>query len=149
MDEIEGVIYLSPEADLTEDEETACTALLQERASIAWNDSIEVPKTHVFPHLEIADILGSFSLTHERVSAIRNILSEVIDKNDKAVDMLCYTVELAKAMESIGRQLNSVYYSCCQLALDINEDAKLTEVMTEAALDMAARVEKDTAATEN
>ena len=132
----EGMIYLSPEIEMDEDTESACTALLQQLSTETFAQAVQQQKLHAFPHIEMAEMLGQFAYTHERVMSIRSVLAETLEKNEKAGDLLCYASELVTAMESVGRQLNSVYYSCCQLAIDVTEDNDFISLMTETALQL-------------
>ena len=133
----EGVIYLSPEIEMSEETEAACTALLQQLSTASFADAVEKQKLHAFPHIEMATMLGEFAYTHQRVMSIRTVLTETLEKNEKAGDLLVYATELITAMESVGRQLNSVYYSCCQLAMYVTEDDDFISLMTETARELS------------
>ena len=139
MDETVELIYLSPEVEMEEDIESACSAMLYELANEAYNEAIEAQKFHAFPQVEMARIIGHFAYSHERMISVRDVLSEMLEKDERAGDLLCYTTELLKAMDSMGTQLKDAFYSCCQLVLDVNEDEGMIGLMTETANEMKVK----------
>ena len=58
-------------------------------------------------------------------------------RGEKAGDLLVYTTEIVNAMESIGRQLNPLYFAVCQLAMNVNGDKELIELVTKAAMELS------------
>ena len=132
-EENDGYIFLSPEIEMSEEHEAACTTLLAHLSTASYAQAVDQQKFHAFPHIEMATMLGQYAYTHQRIMSIRDVLAETLEKNEKAGDLLVYTTELINAMESVGRQLNSVYYSCCQLAMDVTEDDDFISLMTETA----------------
>lgn len=141
LDDIsDEMVYLAPEYKLTDQEglvaDDVLTNAVQEAFQIRHAQIMQ--EKAIYPFLETAKSLGHWIYIDRQLDDLQLILSSSMENSDNVSDLVLQMGGVMAAHQSISVQMYNLYLNVFQIAKNILEDAELSKVVADSAVEFAS-----------